>query len=163
MHRTPLIAAVLSVAVPGLGQLRNGERAKGVAMLCMTAGIWFWMAMATAGPEAFRSSFTCIILGITYLFVLGPAVSDAYRGATGAVTATTVSAKTWYIIFMVLMMGAMAVPLVWQSPRLSRRARYIWSAIGILNTLCALLVIAVVGPWIDRLLQLILVMLESAP
>ena len=149
-HRSAFLATALSFVVPGLGQLHNGDRAKGIAILCITVGIWFWVAMATVGPEYFRSVFTQVVLAVTYLFVLIPAVTDAYRGASGPAQSVISSGKPWYVILMVLMTGAMAVPLVWQSPCFSRTGRVIWSVIGILNTLLALLVLAVVGPMFDR-------------
>ena len=150
---SPFLAAILSALLPGLGQWLNGERAKGVALLCVTIGIWFWLAMATIGPASFRSWFSQLILGISYLFVLVPAATDASRVAAGSTPPTLLSAgKPWYAIVMVLVVGAMAVPLVWQSPSLSRSAKIAWAAVGILNPLLALLVLAVFGPLIERFL-----------
>ena len=66
-YHAPYLAAGLSLIVPGLGQLRNREHAKGIAILCITVGIWLWMAMATVGPGYFRSwlsQITTTILGL---------------------------------------------------------------------------------------------------
>ncbi len=54
---------------------------------------------------------------------------------------------------MVVVIGAMAVPLVWQSPRLSRTAKIVWSALGILNTLLTILLLVFLGPIIERSLE----------
>ena len=63
--------------MPGLGQLCRGARAEGLATLCLTTGLWFGMALAAIGPAYMRSWFTLLVLGITYLFVLIPAVTGA--------------------------------------------------------------------------------------
>jgi len=148
-----MIACVLSVLVPGLGQLYKGERAKGVALLCITLGIWFWMAMATVGPTSFRSWLSVLVLAVSYLFVWLPAISDAAQQASGIAQSLIAGKTPWYVILMVLATGAMAVPLLWQSPRFSRRAKLVWSVVGILNTLCALLLLAIVGPRVEGILE----------
>lgn len=163
MSHTALFTAMMSCVLPGAGQLRNGERAKGIAFLCMAVSIWFWLIMSIVGPEAFRSTFTAVVLGITYVFVIGPSASDAYRGATRTAERASVAVKTWYVIFMVMMVGAMSVPLVWQSAQLSRRARMFWSTLAIMNTLLALLIIVILGPRVERLLQELLVLRETMP
>jgi len=147
------IALILSVLVPGLGQLYKGERAKGVSLLCITLGIWFWMVMATVGPTSFRSWVTLLVLGVSYLLIWFPAVSDVAQQGSGMAQSLIAGKTLWYVILMVLATGAMAVPLLWQSPRFSRRAKLAWSAVGILNTLLALLLLAVVGPRVEGLLE----------
>ena len=47
--RSPWIAGILSLLLPGLGQLYNGERPKGIALLCMTAGLAYGLFMAVLG------------------------------------------------------------------------------------------------------------------
>ncbi len=152
-HHASYLAAALSLVVPGLGQLHNGERAKGISILCITVGIWFWLAMTIIGPSYFHSWFSQIVLVIAYLFVLAPAVTDAYHGVSPTAQSVISSGKPWYVIFMVVVIGAMAVPLVWQSPRLSRTAKIVWSALGILNTLLSILLLVVLGPIIERSLE----------
>jgi hypothetical protein len=152
-RRFPALAACLSLIAPGAGQLYNGERAKGMAMLVMTAGIWFWMIMAAIGPAAFRSRFTLILFGLVYVSIWMPAVTDAYRQVPGTVQSLLSGHKRWYVIVMVLVTGIVAVPFVWQSPRLSRTAKIVWSVIGTLNTVLGLCAIAVIGPAIERLLD----------
>lgn len=145
-----MIAGVLSLVAPGLGQLYNGKPAKAVAFLCLTLGVWLFMALAQWGPPAFRSDFTVIVLGITYLFIWIPAALEAFRGDPEHSTSLISGDRRWYVILMVLTIGAMAVPLIWQNRRFSRTAKWVWATIGVVNTLLALLLAAVVGPMVDQ-------------
>lgn len=152
MATPPVLSAALSALVPGLGQLANGKRAKGLALLCLTLGLWGFMALAAWGPQAFRSRFSLLILGATYLCVLIPAAREASRGDPD--TASLLSGdRTWYVILMVFTLGAMALPLVWQSRRLSRRAKYAWSVVGALNTVLAFVAAWVMGPVVEQSLR----------
>jgi len=153
MRKKPLIAFLLSMLMPGLGQIYNSQRAKGVAMLCIALGIWFWFVMAAIGPAHVRSGFSQFVLAITYLFVWIPSIADAYRHDVSTRQSLITGQQAWYVILMVLMTGAVAIPLLWQSLRFSRTAKIVWSAIAILNTLCALLVLVVLGPAIEHLLN----------
>jgi len=81
--RSPLLAAGYSCVVPGAGQLYNGERAKGLAILCMATGILGGMLFSAVGPAALRSSVSVVFLGLIYVAVWIPAVGDAYQRAAG--------------------------------------------------------------------------------
>lgn len=153
MATHPLTAAALSALAPGLGQWANGQRAKGLALLCLTLGLWAFMALAAWGPGAFRSQFSLLLLGATYLVVWIPAVREAFRGDPEASGSLLSGDRAWYIVLMVFTLGAMALPLVWHSRRLSARAKYFWSAVGVLNTLLAFVLAWVVGPSIERSLE----------
>ena len=76
-----------------------------------------------------------------------------YHGVSPTAQSVISSGEPWYVIFMVVVMGAMAVPLVWQSPRLSRTEKIVWSALGILNTLLTILLLVFLGPIIERSLE----------
>lgn len=141
--RSPWLAGLLSALAPGAGQLYNGERAKGWAMLCITAGLLLACA-------ATRSPLTLLLLGLVYLAVLVPAASDAARTAGGQATPLQ-SQKTWYVIVMLLVVGPFALPLLWQSPRLSRSAKIGWTIAVILMALLAVLALSSVGPMLEQL------------
>lgn len=159
----PSLAAALSLIVPGLGQLRNGERAKGIAILCITAGIWSGILVATLGPPAFRSWLTVGVLALVYLFVWIPAIVDAYQRAAGIPTTLLSGGKRWYVILMLLTVGPMALPLLWQSPRFSQRAKIVWTIAVILIALVGLVVLVVVGPLIERTLREATAILNTLP
>ncbi len=145
MRRSPVVALVLSAVAPGTGQLYNGERAKGLAMLAMTVGI-------AVSCVAFRSPATLVFMGLTYLAVLIPAALDAYRVASGGASRFSGGAP-WYVIGMLLAVGPFALPLLWTSPRFSRTAKIVWTLVVILVALVCIVTIAAVGPVIDQLLR----------
>ena len=144
-RRTPVVAAGLSLVVLGAGQLYNGERAKGLAMLMMSVGI-------AVSCVAFRSPATLVFMGLIYLAVLIPASLDAYRVASGGASRFSGGAP-WYVIGMLLAVGPFALPLLWTSPRFSRTAKIVWTLVVILVALVCIVMLAAVGPMIDQLLR----------
>jgi TM2 domain-containing membrane protein YozV len=153
MERLPLVAGGLSLLVPGAGQLYNGERAKGIAILCITAGIWSGLLMAAVGPAAFHSIFTIAMLGAVYLFIWFPAAADAYQRASGVTTSLLSGDKAWYVIAMLLTVGPMALPLLWHSRRFSRTAKIIWTVLIVLLAILGIVFLLVIGPAVERLLH----------
>ena len=143
--RSPVIATVLSLVVPGLGQLYNGERAKGLAMVCMTLGIGLSAALS-------RSMISWILLGAVYLVVLVPAAQDASRVAKGLAPSLT-GERPWYVIWMLLVVGPFAFPLLWQSRRFSQRTKLILTIVVIIVALLGILVIGAMGPLLEGTLQ----------
>ena len=151
--RSPLLAGLLSALVPGLGQLYNKAWAKGIAVLCITAGLGVGLLMATAGPQRSRSWLTTVMLGVVYLFVWLPAVIDAAQHAAGKAQPLLSGGKAWYVVLMLLSVGPMALPLLWQSPRFSRAAKIVWTLIVILAALAMVVLAVVVGPAVEELLR----------
>jgi len=160
---SPWIAAGASFLLPGLGQLLNGERPKGVAILCITAGIIYGLAMGAAGPEAFRSILTVAVLALVYLFIWIPAIVDAYQRASGSATTLLSGERIWYVIFMLLTVGPMALPLLWQSPRFSKTAKIIWTLVVVLIALASILLLVVFGPDIESIFGDAAALLQSTP
>lgn len=142
--RSSVIAGVLSL-LPGLGQLYNGERAKGMAMLCMTLGIGISAVL-------FRSPVTLMLMGLIYVAVLIPAVRDAAQVAAGR-SATFTGERPWYVIWMLLMVGPFAFPLLWQSRRFSRPAKLVWTIAVILVAVLGIVAAGAVGPILEDLLK----------
>jgi hypothetical protein len=161
--RSPWIAAALSLLLPGLGQLYNGERPKGVALLCMTVGIAYGLIMSTLGPQAFRSLISAVLFAMISLFVWPPAVVDAYQRAAGKPSALLSGEKAWYVILMLLTVGPMALPLLWQSPRFSRGGKIGWTIAVILIVLLGIAALLFVGPAVERALQNFAPALQGVP
>jgi TM2 domain-containing membrane protein YozV len=151
--RSAWLAAGLSLILPGLGQLYNGERAKGIAVLCMTLGIWFALLTSGSGQGGFRSSVTVVLLGFLYLFIWLPAVMDAYQAASRRCVPLLSGASAWYVVMMLLSVGPMAVPLLWQSPAFSRRWKIVWTAVVILTALSAVVLTALLGAVVQQFLR----------
>jgi hypothetical protein len=161
--RSPYVAAALSFVVPGAGQLYNGERAKGLTLLCLVAGIGFGFFMATLGPSAFRSFLTRVILGVVYLFVWVPAAVDAYQRAAEVPTTFLSGERRWYVVLMLLMVGPPAIPLLWQSPRFTRTAKILWTAAIILLAILGIVFLLFIGPAMERTLEELSDTLKRSP
>lgn len=129
----------------------NGERPKGVAILCVTAGIIYGLVMAAMGPEAFRSILTVVMLALIYLFIWIPAIVDAYQRANGTPTTLLSGERAWYVILMLFTVGPMALPLLWQSPRFSKISKIIWTMVIVLIALAGILLLVVFGPTIESI------------
>ena len=151
-RRSPYIAAGLSLVAPGAGQIYSGDRPKGVALLCITAGLWTSAILTIAGVTAARSALTMLLLVVVYLFVLIPAVLDAYRAGEGQ-TAVIAGEKLWYVVMMLLAAGPLALPLLWQSRRFSRATKLAWTVAVIILALLAIYALVVIGPIVERLLS----------
>ena len=151
-RRSPYIAAGLSLIAPGAGQIYSGDRPKGVALLCITAGLWASAILTMAGAAAAGSVLTMLLLVVVYLFVLIPAVLDAYRAGEGQ-TAVITGEKLWYVVMMLLAVGPLALPLLWQSGRFSRATKLAWTVAVIIIALLAIYALVVIGPIVERLLS----------
>ena len=147
---SPYVAGGLSLLFPGLGQLYNQEYPEGIAICCISAGILGGMAVALAGPPAFRSGLTPIMLGCIYPFVLIPAVIDAYQRAVGAAAPLLSGHQRWYVILMLLAVGPMALPLLWQGARFSRAAKIAWTVAVVGIALASILLVVAAGPALER-------------
>ena len=150
--RSPYIAAGLSLIAPGAGQIYSGDRPKGVALLCITAGLWASAILTMTGAAAARSVLTMLLLVVVYLFVLIPAVLDAYRAGEGQAAVIT-GEKLWYVVMMLLAVGPLALPLLWQSERFSRATKLAWTVAVIIIALLAIYALVVIGPIVERLLS----------
>jgi hypothetical protein len=141
--------------MPGLGQLYNREDAKAAALLCSTFGIWAGLVWTTVGPDASRSWLSAVALLLAYPFLLLPAVLDAHRRASGIIPETSSSrASRWHVVIMLLVIGPLAIPQLWQSQEFSRSARILWTCIIGVVSLIVLLLMVAIGPglehWIEK-------------
>jgi TM2 domain-containing membrane protein YozV len=141
--QNPTLAALLCLIFPGLGQLYNGERAKGISMLIVALGM-------VISCLVFHSATTYFLMAFTYLAVLIPACIDANRVAKGEPSPFTGDAE-WYIVVMLFAVGPFALPLLWQSKRFSRAAKITWTVLVILVALLAVFVLAALGPMVDEM------------
>ena len=163
IQNPPLIALMLSALLPGLGQWYNGERAKGLVVLCIDLGIAGGIVLATVGPTALRSWLTVIMLGLAYVFIWIPSIIDAYQYAGGARKPLLSGERTWYVIFMLLTVGPAAIPLLWQSPRFSQAAKIGWTIGVILIALGGIMFAVVLGPALEQSSQHLLQNLKRLP
>ena len=141
--RSSVVAALLSLLLPGLGQLYNGDRAKGIAMLCMALGIGVTVAVS-------HSVWSAILMGVLYIAVLIPASQDAYRVARGSAPSFA-GERMWYVVWMLLCVGPFALPLLWQSRRFSTCGKVLWTIAVILIALVSILAVNAIGHLLDGL------------
>jgi TM2 domain-containing membrane protein YozV len=117
----PILALILSAVLPGLGQVYNGERDKGLLILgsCLALGLFvYWV-----------SGFNKLSAALAMLLIWLSAVIDAYKVAKSAgETAEFYYAKK-YVVAMLLLVGPLALPLLWKSPNFSNSARWVWTVI----------------------------------
>lgn len=117
----PSIALVLSVLLPGLGQIYNHERKKGWAIVgcCAVLAVGtYWL-----------SGFNALTAALALLLIWLSAIIDAYKVAKSAGQAAEFYYAKAYVVAMLLLVGPLALPLLWQSPNFSSTARWVWTVI----------------------------------
>jgi hypothetical protein len=139
--------------MPGLGQLYNREDAKAAAILCSTFGIWAGLLWTTIGPDASRSWLSAVALLLVYPFLLLPAVLDAHRRASGTPEASSSRAGRWRVVIMLLAIGPLAIPQLWQSHGFSRSAKILWTLSVALVSLIVILMMVAIGPGLEHWLE----------
>jgi len=138
-RENPFTALALSAIVPGLGQIYNQEVKKGLVIFgsCLSLGLLtYWIS----GLNKFSTALALILVWIS-------AMTDAYKVATTSGQPSDFYYRRPYVVAMLLLVGPLALPLLWQSPHFSRSARWIWTVIVVG---AALLFIAT--PYLIRLL-----------
>jgi len=107
--------------LPGLGQIYNREQKKGwvIFACCLVLAIaTYWL-----------SGFNALTAALALLLIWLSAIVDAYKVATSTgQTAEFYYAKS-YVITMLLLVGPLALPLLWQSPNFTNTARWLWTVI----------------------------------
>jgi TM2 domain-containing membrane protein YozV len=152
---SPRIAAALSLVIPGVGQIYKGERGKGAALLSSAVGIWAGILVATIGPVPFRSWLGGVSLAVVYPLIWVPAIRDAYQQDCGPSRPFPAGEKRWYVVLMLLAVGPMALPLLWQSRRFGRIAKIAWTTLVLVVVIGAISVLVVAGPLLEELLVLL--------
>ena len=120
-RRRPLLALALSVLVPGLGQLYNGEVGKGLVIIgsCLGLGLLIY----------WQSGLNRITFALALLLVWISAIADAYKSAQAFGQPADFYYRKAYVVSLLLLVGPFALPLLWRSPYFSRTARWTWTVI----------------------------------
>jgi Family of unknown function (DUF5683) len=120
-RRSPITALLLSTILPGWGQLYNRETKKGWVIFgsCLSLGLLsYWI-----------SGLNKISTLLAMLLLWTSAVADAYKVAKTSGQAADFYYRRPYVVAMLLLVGPLALPLLWQSPNFSRTARWTWTII----------------------------------
>ena len=130
-RKSPEFALLLSLLVPGLGQAYNGEKTKGLIIVgaCFLFG----------GMGLLFSGLNRVTMLLALLLVWVSAILDAYKTAQAFGRPQDWFFRRPYVVAMLLLVGPLALPLLWRSPYFSRSARWGWTS---LVTMVALLFFA---------------------
>ena len=97
---------------------------------------------------------SAVALLLAYPFLLLPAVLDAHRRASGIPETSSSGASRSHVVTMLLVIGPLAIPQLWQSQGFSRRAKILWTCIISVVSLIVILLMVAIGPglehWIER-------------
>ena len=119
--KNSIAALLISVIVPGLGQIYNREKKKGYIILASSLGLAFltyWL-----------SGLNKVSVALALMLLWGSAIVDAYKVANASDQPSDFYYRKPYVVAMLLLVGPLALPLVWQSPHFSRFARWTWTLI----------------------------------
>jgi hypothetical protein len=117
----PFIALLLSLIVPGLGQVYNREIKKGLVI--------FGFGLSLGLLSYWISGFNKIAASLALLILWISAAIDSYKVAKTAGQAAAFYHRKSYVIAMLLLVGLLALPLLWQSPNFTSTARWLWTAL----------------------------------
>lgn len=112
---------MLSVIVPGSGQVFNRESKKGIIIFasCLGLGLLaYWL-----------SGLNKVSIALALILLWSSAIVDAYKVAKASDQPSNFYYRKPYVVVMLLLVGPLALPLLWQSPQFSRFARWVWTAI----------------------------------
>jgi hypothetical protein len=121
VRKNPIAALMLSVIVPGLGQIFNRETQKGFIILACGLGLGlltYWL-----------SGLNKVSIALALILLWSSAIVDAYRVAKASGQPSDFYYRRPYVVVMLLLVGPLALPLLWRSPHFSRFARWTWTVI----------------------------------
>jgi uncharacterized protein DUF5683 len=118
---SPFAALVLSTVMPGLGQIYNRETKKGLVIFASCLGL----ALFTYWLSDFNKIGPALALVLLWL----SAAADAFKVAKTSGQAPEFYYRRTYVVAMLLLVGPLALPLLWQSPNFSTVTRWIWTVI----------------------------------
>jgi hypothetical protein len=120
-QKSPWIALVFSLLVPGLGHLYIKESAKGVliAGVCLLLGGGMW----------WLTGVNRLSLGLALVVIWISTALDAYKIAQWSGQPQDWYFRRSYVIPMLLLVGPLALPLLWKSSYFSRSARWRWTGV----------------------------------
>ena len=119
----PRIALLCSVLLPGLGQIYNRESTKGLVI--------FACAVTLGVVGSWFSGFNRFAMLLALLLLWVSAASDAYQMAKTAGRPAEFYYRKTFVVAMLLLVGPLALPLVWQNRNFSRTARWLWTILVI--------------------------------
>src|SRR4029077_6155484 len=126
-RKNSLTALALSAIIPGAGQIYNQEIKKGLVIFgsCLSLGLLtYWIS----GLNKISTALALTLVWIS-------AMTDAYKVAKTSGEPSNFFYRSIYVVAMLLLVGPLALPLLWQSPNFSLTARWTWTVIVVLAAL----------------------------
>ena len=145
-------AALLSVALPGLGHLYLGDRRRALAMLAVSVSMWL-AAVFMVVWAGFDTASCIASLGVPYALIVLPAARDAWQHAGGLRPDATVVDSRAYVLTMLACIGPLGLPLLWESRKFGRPAKAVWTVLVMGVVAGAVWLLAAVGPQVTALLH----------
>ena len=127
VRKNPIAALMLSVIVPGLGQIFNRETKKGFIVLASCLGLG--LGLLTYWPSGLNKVSIALNIALALILLWTSAIVDAYKVAKASGQPSDFYYRRPYVVVMLLLVGPLALPLLWQSPHFSRFARWAWTVI----------------------------------
>ena len=113
------VALLLSAVIPGLGQLYSRDIKKGLMIFgsCLSLGLLgYWVG-----------GFNRIAVALALLLLWVSGAVDAYQSAKTSGRGADFYYRKPYVVAMLLLVGPLALPLLWQSPNFASRGRWLWT------------------------------------
>lgn len=155
--KNPWVASLLSVLLPGLGQLYLNEKPKGISILCITLGAPVSMALMTLLTDhslaKFFSGGTLLFLGLIYLFLMIPSATEAFQSASGKARTFKGDSVPYILVMLFIFAGPFAIPLLWQSGKFPKGIKIGLTILVILIALIAILFLFIFAPFINQFLK----------
>src|SRR5438093_18717 len=141
VRKSPITVLVLSVIVPGLGQIFNDEKKKGRVIFGSCFGLalliyWF-------------SGFNRFSIALALILLWSSAIVDAFKVVNASGRPAEFYYRRSYVVAMLLLVGPFAFPLLWQSPQFSRFARWTWTVVVVTAALMFAVTPDLIG-WLIR-------------
>lgn len=118
---SPYLAFILSLFLPGAGQIYIKQYKKGMVILGSCAGLGLFIYGL--------SGLNKISIALALLLLWTSAVVDAYKTAKASGRPIQFYYRRPYVVTMLLLVGPLALPLLWRSPNFSRAACWTWTVI----------------------------------
>ena len=115
------MAAVFSLVLPGIGQFYNRQQTKGLVLLGSCA--------ALLALTAWLSGLSRITVALALAVVWISAATDAYMTAKMGGRPLDWYYRKPYVVAMLLLIGPVALPLLWRSPHFARPGKWGWTAL----------------------------------
>ena len=148
-HRSLMKAALLSLLLPGLGQLYIGRRTEGLISLATAGGIICAILLSAVGPAALRSHVSVLFLELAYLSVWVASIVEASDQTPKSRQSLLAGERAWFLVLMLAMAGPLALPMLWHSKQFSRRRKIAWTLVVISALVVGILSVILLGPQLE--------------